>query len=468
MPFSAHYTRTRLSLPTACGLLFVAAISVMPGNAAQNSTPARANNASQAPGTVIKVDVNQVLVPVVVTDKRGHSVTGLVADDFEVLEDGEPQRLTAFSTENDLSVTTLQTGSPLPAPSIAMIPQGAARRTYIICLDTLNSSFGNLAGVRSALEKLFKREEGSDSKYALVALGRQPMVLRDLTRDPNEILTALESKQLTKEIGLGENGNMAQQETELSLKLQDYCERCPCAGQPAPGGGGSGSGQVCEGKRNGLEVWAGRASEERSLFDRNFLGDMKQLVNNLAGQPGKRILILISDGFTLRPGSDLFGLLALYFQIPSEELQNPGDSLRPEIDDIVRLATARDVTFYTLDSRGMYGSAAGALDASQDLQYGRVGPVLLPMIEQQKDIRAHENQDAMTELAVATGGVFYHNSNDLLKGLRQAFADGREYYLLAYASTHKTPDGKFREIKVGVKGKEVVVRAKRGYWAPGP
>ena len=421
----------------------------------------------QAPSTIIKVNVNQVLVPVVVTDKHGHSITGLTASDFEVSEDGAPQLLTAFSTESDLAAGTLKSDTPLPAPSSAIIPQGAARRTYIICLDTLNSSFSNLAGVVSALQKLFKREEGSDSKYALVALGRQPMVIRDLTRDPNDILAVLQSKQLTKEIGLGEKGNLAQQESELNLKLQEYCQRCPCAGMPPPDAGGSGSDQVCAGMRSGLEDWAGAASEERSLWARNFLGDMKDLVNNLAGQPGKRILILISDGFSLRPGRDLFGLLALYFQLPSEEMQNPGDSLNPSIDEIVRLATARDVTFYTLDSRGLYGSAAGALDASHDLQYGRVGPVLLPMIEAQKNMTAHENQDAMTELAVATGGVFFHNSNDLLKGLRQAFADGREYYLLAYASTNKTPDGKFREIRVEVKRKGAVVRAKRGYWAPG-
>ncbi len=465
--------RTRLKLGTGCGLLSATVLAAVCMSAAQNSTPAQTSPASQTPATVIKVDVNQVLVPVVVTDKRGHSVTGLGANDFEVFEDGEPQRLTAFSTENDLTATTLKAGSRsqpdmLPAPSGAVVQQGEARRTYIICLDTLNSSFGNLAGVVSALQKLFKREEDSDSKYALVALGRQPMVIRNLTRDPGDIFAALQSKDLTREIGLGENGNLAQQESELTRRLQEYCQRCPCAGAPAPGGGGSGSDQVCAAMRSSLEGRAGAASEERSMMARNFLDEMKELVENLARQPGKRILILISDGFSLRPGRDLFGLLALYFQIPSEEMQNPGDSLKPAIDEIVRLATARDVTFYTLDSRGLYASAAGALDASQDLQYGRVGPVMLPMMEQQKNIEAHENQDAMTELAVATGGVFYHNSNDLLKGLRQAFADGREYYLLAYSSTHKTPDGKFRDIRVDVKHKDVVVRAKRGYWAPGP
>jgi VWFA-related protein len=434
--------------------------------AAQSAPPAQAPDQNR--GAIIEVNVNQVLVPVVVTDRHGHSITGLAAADFSVYEDGEVQPVTAFSTATDLSATTLRPGgagiATLPSPSSASIPQGAARRSYVVCLDTLNSAFNNLSGVIAALHKLFKTEEGADSQYALVALGRQPMIIRNLTRDPGEILTALESKSLIRAVGGGESGNLAQQENELSVKLQDYCERCPCAG--AGGLASSGSDQLCAGKRSGLEVWAGAAAEERSMMARSFLADMKDLVENLARQPGKRTLILISDGFSLRPGHDLFGLMALYFQIPSEEMQNPGDSLQPAIDEIVRLATARDVTFYTLDSRGLFNPASSALDASEDLQLKRSEPIL-PQYQQQKEIIAHENQDAMTELAVATGGVFYHDSNDLLKGLRQAFADGREYYLLAYASTHKLADGKFREIRVEVKRKDVVVRAKRGYWAPG-
>ena len=58
----------------------------------------------------------------------------------------------------------------------------------------------------------------------------------------------------------------------------------------------------------------------------------------------------------------------------------------------------------------------------------------------------------------ATGGVFYRNSNDLLKELRQSFADGREYYVLAYAPA-AVADGKFREIRVEVDNPKLVVRA---------
>ena len=69
----------------------------------------------QSQPTVIKADVRQVLVPVVVTDKKGHHVLGLKADDFEVSEDGTPQKIVAFSTSSDTA--------PIPAPSLNAKPK---------------------------------------------------------------------------------------------------------------------------------------------------------------------------------------------------------------------------------------------------------------------------------------------------------------------------------------------------------
>jgi VWFA-related protein len=174
---------------------------------------------------------------------------------------------------------------------------------------------------------------------------------------------------------------------------------------------------------------------------------------------------LVSDGFNLRPGRDLFGMMAAYSQDPGVLLHNPVEHLGQELQEVVRLATAHDVTFYTLDSRGLYTSPAGGYDASGEYQMTRI-TVILPEIQQEKETLAIENQAAMAELAGSTGGVFFHNSNDLFKGMQQSFADGREYYLLAYAPTNQAANGKYREIKVQTKGKDWLVRAKRGYWAP--
>jgi VWFA-related protein len=431
--------------------------------AAQSPPPATAP-------TTIKIEVKQVLVPVVVTDRRGHNIVGLKQHDFEVREDGDPQTLTSFGTATTAGETlpavldSPPASVPSPPPAVRPAPT-APRRSYLICLDTLNSAFANFATVRGALRKLFKQEEGSDAQYALVALGRQAAVVQNLTEEPARILAALGSKELNKAIEQSESSNLAAQESELTRALGEYCQQCPCAGAAAAttrtsGGGG----QICDGKRQRVEMWAGSAAQECTLLTRDFLHNVRELEGKLAAQPGKRTFILISDGFNLRPGRDLFGLIAAYLQDPSELMNNPVDNLEPEVQEILRLATARNVTFYTLDSRGLYTSPTGGYDASGEYQMTRV-VVLLPQVQQQKETTALENQDAMRELALTTGGVFFHNSNDLFKGMRQALADGREYYLLSYASTHQAADGKFHAITVRVKGKDLVVRAKRGYWA---
>ncbi len=75
------------------------------------------------------------------------------------------------------------------------------------------------------------------------------------------------------------------------------------------------------------------------------------------------------------------------------------------------------------------------------------------------------NGDAMSQLARQTGGSFFESSNDLLKGIRRAFADGREEYVLAYMPSNSKVDAQFRRISIEVKGKKLKVAAKAGYWA---
>jgi hypothetical protein len=56
-------------------------------------------------------------------------------------------------------------------------------------------------------------------------------------------------------------------------------------------------------------------------------------------------------------------------------------------------------------------------------------------------------------------------STRALEGMQDSFADGREYYMLAYVPTNEAQDGKFRVIKVEVRDNSALVSAKRGYWA---
>jgi VWFA-related protein len=204
---------------------------------AQEPTPSL-----QAP--TIKVQVQQVLVPVVVTDRKGRFITDLKASDFQVFEDGVEQKLASFTTHEDATPDLLQPGSgkePVPRPGEAQplhppntLNDMRPHHTYLIILDTLNSSFGSFVQIRGALEKLFKQEHGADTQYAVIALGRTTDVIQNLTRDPEAVLAALANKKINKTIASSEALNLAQQEIDLRRMLEDKCRQAGNPNVPDP------------------------------------------------------------------------------------------------------------------------------------------------------------------------------------------------------------------------------------------
>lgn len=60
---------------------------------------AQDNAKSPAPSRTIRADVDFVLVPTVVTDRKGSAITGLESNQFTILEDKVPQPIVSFSKE---------------------------------------------------------------------------------------------------------------------------------------------------------------------------------------------------------------------------------------------------------------------------------------------------------------------------------------------------------------------------------
>jgi hypothetical protein len=75
-------------------------------------------------------------------------------------------------------------------------------------------------------------------------------------------------------------------------------------------------------------------------------------------------------------------------------------------------------------------------------------------------------QDVLAGLSAATGGVFFHNSNDFNDGFRQAAAVPEVYYVLTFTPANIKLDGKFHALKVTLNNHErLTVQARRGYFA---
>ena len=78
------------------------------------------------PSTVLRAETNLVETGLTVRDRRGHAVGGLHASDFEVLDNGVPQQIAAFSEiQPEASAPTRRAVTaklPVPVPSAAPPP----------------------------------------------------------------------------------------------------------------------------------------------------------------------------------------------------------------------------------------------------------------------------------------------------------------------------------------------------------
>ncbi len=417
----------------------------------------------QEPEARIRTEVRQVLVPVVVTDAKGHHATGLKAEDFTVLEDGVRQEVRSFSIEAEAGAGGVVRAAGGASGSAVGGGSTAQARTYVICFDTLHSSFANFGHVRQAMEKLFQKDNGTGAQYVMVSLGRQLRVVQTATSDQKLLQARLHDKGFLDVLRGVDAEAMAVEVNATKTRLEQYCKRCPC--------GATARGAACYPERQELRQQLTMQASRTSMLGVGFLEGLKGLLNELGNVAGGRTLVLISDGFSLTPGAEFFAVASAF--LPNyAEFAFSTENLNPQMEEALAIATKRDIRVYGVDSRGLGSpsfaagglSDAGSSGMSQNGARNRGGSMMTEMDRKQNSL-AFLNGAGMAQLASATGGIYLHDSNDLLGELQQVLADGREFYLLSYISSNTAEDGKYRKIGVAVRDPKLTVRAKEGYWA---
>jgi VWFA-related protein len=131
-------------------------------------------------------------------------------------------------------------------------------------------------------------------------------------------------------------------------------------------------------------------------------------------------------------------------------------------------ANRTNTSFYPVDPRGL-----AATDTPPDYHERNTPPANMgdpaqvgrpaSITDDQK--RLEGRIETLETAASATDGMAMVRSNDLVAGLKRVADDLSDYYLLGYYSTNPKPDGKYRKITVRVKRPGVSVRARRGYLA---
>jgi VWFA-related protein len=204
------------------------------------------------------------------------------------------------------------------------------------------------------------------------------------------------------------------------------------------------------------------------------LGALTVLVNSLSGVPGRKALLLVSDGMPVTPGEEVF-------QVIAEMCSGSGTSGSPDAEVATGItsydarraaldaqqyntvnafhaftahANAQRVTLYTLQASGLEGMA------SASAEYGPNERILqLPVIAQ---VERANLQSSMTALAADTGGRALLDANDMRPDLVRIREDFAAYYSLAYSPPH-LGDGRQHTIEVRVKRPGLRVRSRQSY-----
>ena len=169
---------------------------------------------------------------------------------------------------------------------------------------------------------------------------------------------------------------------------------------------------------------------------------LEQVVRALAPLRGRKMAVLLSDGFLVGLGAP--------------------DSRQVDLRRVTDAATRSRVVVYALDTGGLVAEAPGG-----NASFGGGAVITAPGVRESLQGRSLEAlRDGMVALSEDTGGFLARSGNDLSAGLGRIIRDTRLCYLLAYQPSNSRRDGKFRRIAVRLRNRPGLrVRARRGYYA---
>jgi VWFA-related protein len=371
----------------------------------------------------IRARINFVRVDVIVSDKQGNPVLDMAQDDFQVSEDGKPQKIETFSVVKIDEASQLEGPPPSAIRSKSDEEREAAKpdvRLFVILFDDYHVRRGNDMAVRKPLMD-FVQNQLAPADMVAIMYPLTPVDDIQFSRNRESLISGIQSFE----------GRKHNYEPRNAFE-QQY------AYYPA---------QTVERIRNQVTMSALKAAAVR-------LGGLRE---------GRKSIIFVSEGFTslLPPQmSDPVAAMPGYgnpnrgnptVQATDRQQFAAATDLLVEMQEVFARLNRENTSVYAVDPRGL---AVFQYDVSQPA----VG-----LETDRNDLRA--SLDTLHTLANNTDGRAIVNRNDIAVGMKQIIRDSSGYYLLGYTSSQAPTDGKFHEIKVRVKRSGVQVRARKGYWA---
>jgi len=429
-------TRTPPWLTTLATLLVLALAPLLPAGARQ--APEEGGTPDEEGVFVDALNVSVVNVEVYVTDKKGNRVTGLARDDFEIFEDGRPVAITNFSVvesgrvqrpanEKVEKIEVAAEELPLrPTPEVEPIPEDQ-RLHLVVYVDNYNIQPFNRNRVMRDLRDFLRAHLDHDDRMMLVSYDRELHVRHTWTSDPEIIASGLLELEVV-------TGSAVHRESDRRDALERIEES-----------------ESYQGALGFARTYASNTYNDLSFT----LDALRSMVNGLAGLPGRKAVLYVSEGLPMIAGEDLFYAVQQKFQDYTSLTDAFEFDASRRFEELTAAANANRVTFYTIDAGGLrtYSYA----DASHQTA-GLPGQGVF--IDQ---VYISNLQSPLQMMAEATGGKAIINANRVNEALETVAADFDTYYSLGYTPAH-FGDGRYYRIEVKVKDRKGLnVRHREGY-----
>ncbi|MCP3959514.1 MAG: VWA domain-containing protein [bacterium] len=430
-----------------------------------------------------EIEVKVVNVEVVVTDKAGQPISDLTMEDFEVLEDGKPVQLTNFYAVDNAGASLGAGQMPEAGDESAepARPAGSTQRLHlVIYVDNLNIRPENR---KHLFEKLrtHLREQGAlpGTRAMLVAMNQRLEVVVPFTDDLTKIDAALdEIERRTSYYALldMERRRLMHELARANLKS------IPChRNRPDPTASTDLVFDEAVRTAQRLAMDVNSIGEQRYQVSRGTVQSLAAFTDTLAGLPGRKALLYLSDGISMRPTESLNAAwLAKYeqwFQRSEKAIRNcsrfpeaASDLLRAasmagtnqtdmhsDFNRLTDRASDNRVAFYPISNSGR-GAGMGSAEIPGSLD-GTSGQLWRDAMVTE----AISRDAALLQMAEDTGGEALTRTANIGELLDRVGRDFSTFYSLGYAPPDRNKDTQFHKIKVKVRRDGAKVRHVEGY-----
>lgn len=429
-------------------VLFVVFFSITAFAQTPRSTPPEETD-------VVKISTTLIQVDATVTDKDGNIVKDLKPEDFEIYENGRKQNISNFSfigknsdaarnnesqpKKTDQEIKKEKILNPLPP--VRVKPE-QVRRTYAMVVDDLGLSFASADYVKDTLRKFINEQMQDGDLVAIIRVGSGLGALQSFTSDKRQLLAAVDKIRWN---GMSRTGVYSYEPFRLDLLDNIGLEKM--------------KGVLDETRvainKDIKEMLVIQEAERRSNLAVGALGAVNYVIRSMSDLPGRKSLMLFSEGFEL-----------LNYLDKSDRTGVPKTTKTAAALKLLAAAANRaSVVIYTFDPRGLVPLGIEAVDEVDVEGRGGGSDRFSGRTIRENIIR--DTKDSLKLLAAETGGLAYVDLNKMEIGVKKALDDQNGYYLLGYQPDEETFDvkkSKFNKLEIRLKQPDLKIRYRSGFF----